>query len=293
MTLPVSPNSISLSQVNTELGLSSTAQISLNNSAVRSLFGVASGAISMSQGYGKANQFAFNLTAGANVDLRSQAVAAGWNGTSKVVATLASGTVYSNSTGSAAMTISGSFPNGVQFINSGLIVGRGGNGGASGAANGQNAQANGNPGAGAGPALLVSTAVTITNNSTIAGGGGGGGGGVSYNNAKSGVYYGGGGGGGGIGGSTGGAGGSGSNGGTTIYGAVGGAGTTTAAGGGGSSTAPAGGGGAGGSYGSVGSVGLNGGFTSGGGGAGAAGACTSGNANISWLATGTRYGALN
>lgn len=40
MTLPVASNPISLSQVNTELGLSSTAQISLNDAAVRTLAGV-------------------------------------------------------------------------------------------------------------------------------------------------------------------------------------------------------------------------------------------------------------
>jgi len=57
MTLPASPNSISLSQVNTELGRSATANINMNDSAVRSLFGrVGSGTtISMSDGRGKSN----------------------------------------------------------------------------------------------------------------------------------------------------------------------------------------------------------------------------------------------
>lgn len=52
MALPES-GAISLGEVNTELGLSATAQISLNDTDVRTLFGVASGAISLSNGYGK------------------------------------------------------------------------------------------------------------------------------------------------------------------------------------------------------------------------------------------------
>lgn len=57
MTLPVSGNSISLSQVNTELGRSATATINMNDSAVRSLFGKAGSGttISMSDGLGKSS----------------------------------------------------------------------------------------------------------------------------------------------------------------------------------------------------------------------------------------------
>ena len=47
MALP-NNTTISLNQVNTELGLSATANISLNQAAVRTLAGVASGTISMS-----------------------------------------------------------------------------------------------------------------------------------------------------------------------------------------------------------------------------------------------------
>ena len=54
MTLPAS-GAISFSNIDTELGLSATAQIGLNCTNVRTLFGVASGAIAMSNGYGKSN----------------------------------------------------------------------------------------------------------------------------------------------------------------------------------------------------------------------------------------------
>lgn len=51
MALP-SSGAISMYQVNNELGISGATNISLGSSAVRGLFGVSSGAISMSNGYG-------------------------------------------------------------------------------------------------------------------------------------------------------------------------------------------------------------------------------------------------
>ena len=54
MALPTT-GSISISQVNTELGYASNTNIGLNNPAIRSLFGVSSGTISLSNGRGKAN----------------------------------------------------------------------------------------------------------------------------------------------------------------------------------------------------------------------------------------------
>ena len=58
MTLPASPNSISLGQVNTELGRSATATIDMNDSAVRSLFGKpgSGNTISMDDGRGKSSR---------------------------------------------------------------------------------------------------------------------------------------------------------------------------------------------------------------------------------------------
>ena len=53
--MPTPTGTISMSQVNTELGRSSTANISLNETAVRTLAGVASGTISMDNLRGKSN----------------------------------------------------------------------------------------------------------------------------------------------------------------------------------------------------------------------------------------------
>ena len=304
MALPAS-GAISLNDVNVELGLSGTATISMNDTAVRTLFGISSGAIDMNTGHGKANQFSFTIASNqVQASLSTLGTNAGWNGSSKLVATINSGVyIYSNSTGTPALTVSGSFPGDVSLTNNGIILGCGGNGG-----NGGNPGSGGGSGAGGGTALSVSSPITITNNNTVAGGGGGGGGGGSYTIVGNrGVYLGegGGGGGGGIGNSSGGSGtGGGGNG---NGGGAGGAGSLTSAGGGGTGgyqntgSQDGGSGGAGGGYGSSGSGGNNGVYPGGngspatysGGSGGGSGSCTSGNSNITWSVTGNRYGALN
>ena len=173
MTLP-SSGPIKISEYNTELELSSsTVSQDLNSSLVRYLLQDTTdrAPISMSYGYGKSYTYSFNLTSGTNLDLRTQAIASGWNGVRPVAVYIPSGVIIgSTSTSSYALTIQGSFPNGVTLINNGYIVGMGGSGGST-PYGGYGYSQNGTSG---GPALQVLTSVTITNNGTIGGGGGGG-----------------------------------------------------------------------------------------------------------------------
>jgi hypothetical protein len=284
MPLP-SAGPISFADINLEMQVDVYFNRSLNDITTRILFDVPSGQISMSDGYGKSNVFKFNISSDQiNVNLRTLAVNAGWDQASSVEATINNGVfIYSNSTGSAALTVSGSFPKGIELINNGTIVGRGGRGG-----NGQNNTNSGAGGGAGGLALSVSTPISIRNNGNVAGGGGGGQGAAIV------IFFqpgsGGAGGGGGAGGSDGG---TGINGGTN--------------GGGGSLASPGAGGvfasnpnqfprgGTGGQWGSSGGAATPGssGTTFGPTPAGAAGAATSGNAFITWLVPGNRYGALN
>ncbi len=311
MALP-SSGTITLAQIQTEFGGSSPtslseyyrggAYVTSNNTNVPT-----SGTISLSNFYGAARLFSFTISSNqTNANLRSLAVAAGWDQSAPVAATIGSGVyISSNSTGTPALTVDGSFPAGVTLINSGFIVGMGGNGGAGANWNGNGAGAAGSAG---GLALSVSVAVSINNAGTIAGGGGGGGGGqggryVSNPNA---FQFGGGGGGGGrssnAANSTGGAAGV-SGAGASISSVAGGAGTVSAAGtGGAGATEPCGvtsggSGGNGGAWGTSGSSGANGdqlttpvyGPFAGGSGGGA----ITGNSNITYIATGTRLGAIS
>lgn len=260
MALPV--GQIDLGQVNTELGITpATTTIQMNQANVRTLAGVPTGAISMQNLQGKSNTFTFTLSSAANVNLRTAALAAGWPGSSNVVANIPSAvTISSSTTATAALIIDGAWPAGVRLNNAGLIVGRGGNGGNS---------PNGGGGAG-GVAISIASAASINNTGTIAGGGGGGKAGTPSYKMGLAQIQGGGGGGGGAGVSSGGSG--------QAYGGgtPGGNGTIPTFGAGGFA-----GGNPGGSWGSAGGAG------------GAGGAATSGAPTyVTWIATGTRYGTI-
>jgi hypothetical protein len=244
---------------------------------------------------GGGGPFEFSITSNINdANLRTLALAAGWNGVSKVIATINAGVVVgASSTGSYGLTINGSFPLGGRLINKGYVIGRGGNGG-SGASSGIPVAAT--SGTAGGPALLVSVPFEIDNSAaTIGGGGGGGGGGGS----AAGSETGGGGGGGGRSSNVNSSGGGGGYG-SIAYGGSGGPGSFATAGGGGpagtGSAISSGAGGGGGGWGSSGASGVNSGNSGSpwhnGVGGSAGGAAVVGNSNITWIATGTRLGAI-
>jgi len=70
MTLPAS-GAISFSNINVELCRSSTAQLSLNDSCLRTLFGQASGAVCMNTGHGKTNTSVPGIPTGVSASATS------------------------------------------------------------------------------------------------------------------------------------------------------------------------------------------------------------------------------
>ena len=133
MTLPVS-GAISLSAVNTELRLSATATISLNDAAVRTLFARATGSVGMANGYGKQYRVAPTVvysSSATRVSTNVSTIPGYVAGISDIVITVNSGVVFtSNALGSAAWDITGGTAGDTITINnSGLIYGVGGPGG--------------------------------------------------------------------------------------------------------------------------------------------------------------------
>lgn len=216
------------------------------------------------------------------INLRTAAIAAGWNQSSRVIATVASGArIASVSTLAPAMTIDGVFPGGAHLIleSNAWLFGRGGEGASQKSGNGI-----GNNGLPGHHALVVSVPVTVTNNGIICPGGGGGGSGGGANASSDAPLIGGKG---GVGGSliaAAGAGSAGTNQSPLPYG--GGTG-----GNGGMPSAVLSGGG---DNGTQGYGWINGGSPTyyPGGTGGNPGDCVRGNNYIAWLVPGTRYGFI-
>lgn len=179
MALPAS-GPLSIQQINAEFGRGNDLNSYRGTTWYTAAGGsgtFSTGAISIGDFYGK--QLAspsFSFTIYSHIDqanLRSLAVNAGWNQSSPVTATLAAGYyIYSTNTGVAALTIDGSFPGGVTFVNNGYVMGMGGHGGGYYYNNPTNIT-NWEVSSG-GNAINLGTSCTIQNNSYIGGGGGGG-----------------------------------------------------------------------------------------------------------------------
>jgi hypothetical protein len=295
MALPAT-GAISLNNVNVELGLSGTTLISMNQASVRTLFGKASGAIRMNDGYGKSNRVSLSYTYSASAVSPSLNVTtiSGYNaGKSDITITINGGVyLYATSTGTPGLTLSGGTAGDtLTLVNNGYIMGMGGKG----------AQGLGSPpfrrvGLDGGTALQLGFNTTINNTNGSAYIGGGGGSGAAGNAAGGGGAAGGGQGGGAYqrdnGGAGGGPGSSGATGetridsceGTNYYGGGGGGGRIfPGSGGSGATQAGGGAGGGGGGNNGSGGGGGDGGAANAAGGVSAAGSSGGGGG---WGATG-------
>jgi len=311
MTLPVYPNSINLSNIQTEFGGSNPISLSeyyAGGSYVASgTIGYpggnatnipSSGQISFDNFHGAVRTYNVTIssdTADYNLMTALQNAGANISGTFRVNVTI-NAIVYSTSTGSPGFNTGPLSGGAVYITNNSYIVGKGGAGGTG--ALGGNGQ-RGTNGANGGLAFWAQTTTYFTNNGVIGGGGGGGGGGAGGDydspNPTGSEGYGGGGGGGagfGLGGPVR------PPGSPDFYAGqtAGGNGTYNSAGGGGSGGSYGGYGNDrfgwwGGAGGALGSSGQNGGGL--GQPAGSGGAAVAGNGNITWITTGTRYGSIS
>ena len=159
MALPSAGSSISLQQVNVELGNTGTDAINMGSSAVRTLFDDASGAISMSDGFGKSNELGLTASAASSANLKTlfdNNTAGSWAGSTSKRYTIGASTTMGIITAPASMggTLTIDLAGNIQ--------------GVAGSANG---------GAGGTAMTVQSTGITINmaSGSTISGGGGGGG----------------------------------------------------------------------------------------------------------------------
>lgn len=202
MTLPAS-GPISFNNINVELGVAGTTTASLGQTSYRTLAGVPSGAISMSNFYGKSNRGSASYTftgSTANASINVTALSGYIAGNTTITITVNSGVyLYSTGTGTPGLTLTGgSGADTLTLINNGIIMGMGGVGGTV-YGNGTDVTSV-TAGEAGGNALSIGFSLTIQNNGAIVGGGGGGGG--AYGLVVFSESGGGGGAGGGTGGST-------------------------------------------------------------------------------------------
>ncbi len=217
-----------------------------------------SGAMQMLMGCGAAYVFKETVVANVqNYNLRARALAAGWNGLAPLDAevTVAAGAVVgASATAAYAFDTGTGFPAGTRLalVNNGYVVGAGGAGGAAGSGGGAG-----------GPALRAQYPLKLANAGVIGGGGAGGAGYFEQGYDSEGPTW------------------------TLALGGGGGAGYAPGPGGSGANGS--------GSPGTLAAGGAGGripGNAAGNGGGLGGGACVNGNANVTWLATGTRYGSL-
>jgi len=201
--------------VEVELGGNGSSEISINDTNARTLAGIASGKISLSDFYGKSLAFIFNATLSGyttNFVVHAAAIAAGWNGTAplKATITVSSGAVLgSTSQGTYAFDTGTGFPAGstiqLNILSGAYITGCGGGtweqtnysfspntynattgvGAPNGTDNNIGTADDGFPSRG-GPAVILQYPTTILNSGGIIQGGGGAGG------AGDNIYFGGG-----------------------------------------------------------------------------------------------------